>query len=269
MRMLHECDSWPSSIFITLTYSDVNLPQNSSLVKEHFQLFIKRLRKRLENEGRQIKYFACGEYGDKNTYKQFDKVKVGSERPHYHAIIFGMSLEDEDKNKIMDAWPYADWSVASIRNNSFGLAEKDSINYVSQYIDKKLSGEEEEKFLQTNRLPVFRLLSQGIGKKHCLENSNQYVNNEKITMFGVNQSFPRYYLKLLNLEKSSFREERANQKSMDLVEYYTDLADITFDTAYRILEPSEIKKINDGNQKSKQQQKKNMEAKINLKKAKS
>ena len=92
LRLIHESVYWEDSVFLTLTYSDDYLPKNGSLDKRQLQLFIKRLRKSLN--GRSIKYFACGEYGD-NT-----------ERPHYHLIIFGISLCQEDKEKVMMAWPY-------------------------------------------------------------------------------------------------------------------------------------------------------------------
>ena len=48
------------------------------LKKSDFQKFIKRLRKDYD-----IKYFACGEYGDKTL------------RPHFHAILFGVNFSDD------------------------------------------------------------------------------------------------------------------------------------------------------------------------------
>jgi len=80
LRMLHELDEHEDSIFITLTYDEDNVPENMSLRKADLQKFFKRLRKALGD--RTIKYFACGEYGDK------------TERLHYHSIIFGLSLKD-------------------------------------------------------------------------------------------------------------------------------------------------------------------------------
>lgn len=77
------------AVFITLTYSpefcpiahfDVNGNPTYTLVKEHFQLFMKRLRKHFEPT--QIRFFACGEYGSHTL------------RPHYHAIIYGLTIAD-------------------------------------------------------------------------------------------------------------------------------------------------------------------------------
>ena len=79
-RMLLESQAHSDSVFITLTYSDENLPDRGSLVKRDLQLFLKRLRRRLDRLNRdKIRYFACGEYGDNTN------------RPHYHAIIWNLS----------------------------------------------------------------------------------------------------------------------------------------------------------------------------------
>lgn len=62
------------SCFLTLTYSDANLPPGRSLCRRHVELFLKRLRKRY---GLGIKVMFCGEYGPRTL------------RPHYHMLVFG------------------------------------------------------------------------------------------------------------------------------------------------------------------------------------
>ncbi len=69
-----------NNCFITLTYRDSDLPANQCLVHRDFQLFMKRLRRQT---GHNIRYYMCGEYGDKTF------------RPHYHAIIFGWVPGDQ------------------------------------------------------------------------------------------------------------------------------------------------------------------------------
>ena len=76
VRLYSELKTTEKSCFITLTYSDENNP--IILKKSDFQKFIKRLRKDYD-----IKYFACGEYGDKKL------------RPHFHAILFGVNFSDD------------------------------------------------------------------------------------------------------------------------------------------------------------------------------
>ena len=73
-------------LFITLTYDNDNLSLSDyvlkipTLQKSHCQSFLKRLRKYFKEK--KIRYFLSGEYGTK------------TKRPHYHIIIFGLSLND-------------------------------------------------------------------------------------------------------------------------------------------------------------------------------
>jgi len=80
IRCVHEASLHKNNSFITLTYNDKNLPKYKTLQKKHFQLFMKRLRKKY---GSNIRFFHCGEYGDKY------------QRPHYHACIFGHDFKDK------------------------------------------------------------------------------------------------------------------------------------------------------------------------------
>ena len=47
IRCVHEAQLYEANCFITLTYAPEHLPKNGSLVLEHFQKFMKRLRKRV------------------------------------------------------------------------------------------------------------------------------------------------------------------------------------------------------------------------------
>ena len=94
MRMIHELESFDCAVFVTLTYDDEHLPENASLVVSDLQKYIKRVRKECDKIGKRIRYFACGEYGDRYG------------RPHYHAIIFGLSQSKSDKVIMDSKWPY-------------------------------------------------------------------------------------------------------------------------------------------------------------------
>ena len=74
--------------FITLTYDDENYPQDQSLVKSHFQQFIRKLRK--QNPDKTIRYMMCGEYGENNS------------RAHYHALLFGYDFPDRYRHHFAD-----------------------------------------------------------------------------------------------------------------------------------------------------------------------
>lgn len=220
LRLYHEKENYDDSIFLTLTYDDSHLPDNNSLVKRDLQLFYKRLRKRLSLDNRSIRYFSVGEYGDI------------SQRPHYHSIIFGLSLNYTDRNLVIEQWPYCDWNVESIRDNSFGVVTPASIQYVTGYIFKKFSGIKEfEEYEALNRKPVFRIMSQGIGRDYVDNNSDYITDLKHLTMHGKHISLPRYYVKRLNLEMSDI-SEHAKEKERDdmhkligLYNTYDDLVD--------------------------------------------
>lgn len=131
VRMLHEAQMHEENSFLTLTYSPENLPATGSLNKKHFQDFMKRLRGRLG--GRRIRYFHCGEYGERLR------------RPHYHAILFGFDFPDKvfykpvgDNGRLyISAMLDETWShgFAVIGDVTF-----DSAAYVARYVTKKVTG---------------------------------------------------------------------------------------------------------------------------------
>jgi len=149
-----------ASHFVTLTYGTEHVPLTPngfmSLRKTDLQKFFKRLRK---NTGlRDVKYYACGEYGSKTN------------RPHYHAIIFGWWPKDavpwqkaKDGSQLYTSavldkvWGYGFSSVGAV---TFGSAL-----YVAQYVVKKqqkLLKKQTEKQLNCLELmlqPVQQLLS--------------------------------------------------------------------------------------------------------------
>lgn len=261
--MLHELESHDNSIFLTLTYDDDNLPKNKSLDKEELKKFFKRLRYHLKD--RKIKYFACGEYGEKSKMLRNGYITVG-ERPHYHTIIFGMSLDIEDKMLIIDNWNHCDWTNEKIYNNSFGLAEADSIRYVAQYIDKKYTGDlAVEEYDDKEREPVFKICSNGIGKNHVINNCEQYVDNLFMTVNGVKMSFPRYYCNILGLTRSQKEsiKNKVKEKEIDLVEDYSSKR-LDRDQAYKKLTVGEVLAIEDRVSKSRQQREKNLKSKLDL-----
>ena len=247
LRMLHELSYYDDSIFITLTYNDDHLPENNSLVKNDLVKFFKRLRRDLSRseKPRSIKYFACGEYGSEEF----------TERPHYHAIIFGLSLSVYDKQLISSNWSYG--------FVSFGIAEADSIRYVAQYIDKKYYGDMEvEKYTNTGRIPVFKLSSLGMGKRYCEEHREQLTQLKHITLNGVKHSIPRYYLDKLGLPREEMHQN-AEEAEKDVVEYHTGVR-TTRDDWYRNNTSPDIMKLEKGISDSKKQSTRNVRAKIDM-----
>lgn len=184
MRIEHQAYTMGhKGIFVTLTFNDESLEKLGkldetrkiiSIYKQDLQLFFKRLRRSLEKE-QKIKYFACGEYGE----------KFG--RPHYHGIILGLDSSDLiDRQRIRDAWPYG--------NAYFGSVTPDSIRYVCAYIQKAYSGKkiDKEKYYG-DKNPPFQLQSIGMGKDYFMIIENEIVKTGKIKYHGKELNPPKYY----------------------------------------------------------------------------
>lgn len=131
--------------FLTITYDDDHVPLALSpidavplgnLRKKDLRDYFKRLR----NEGLRFRYYACGEYGEQ------------TERPHYHAILFGVSPFDEEILK--EKWPYGFVQVREFTHQRAG--------YVASYTSKKLPHRKKQ---HDGRDPEFSLMSRkpGIG----------------------------------------------------------------------------------------------------------
>lgn len=137
VRLSHEAQFHLYRWFLTLTYSDDQLPPHGSLDKSHFQKFMKRLRK--ANPGCNIRYLHCGEYGEQTR------------RPHYHAIIFGFPITDLKRYKLSprgdQTWlsPTLDrlWSHGQVIIGSFSY---ESAGYVARYVLKKQTGDTADSF---------------------------------------------------------------------------------------------------------------------------
>lgn len=133
LRCYHESTLYGENSFVTLTYSEENAPQDGSLVKADHQKFIKRLRKAYP--ARRIRYFLCGEYGEKHM------------RPHYHAILFNLDFGDKEQcgtNKHGDpiyVSPHLS-SVWSLGHAWLGNVTIESAGYVARYCLKKANGVE-------------------------------------------------------------------------------------------------------------------------------
>jgi hypothetical protein len=199
LRIVHELDYWKDGSFITLTYDDDNLPMNGSLVKSDLQKYFKRLRYSLDKEKRNIKYYACGEYGE-NLF-----------RPHYHAIILGLHPV-KDYDLIHENWNYGFVYIGSVTY--------DSAKYVTGYIQKKYNGEKAKETYGSNE-PPFQLVSKGIGKRFCEDNADQIVDNGSITFHGKHYSLPKYYRTLLDIDKNDV-QVKALREHKKVVEYWQE-----------------------------------------------
>lgn len=185
--------------FITLTYSTPNLPTNLSLNYHHFQLFIKRLRKKIKPL--KLRFYMAGEYGE-----QFG-------RPHFHACIFGYSFPDktywrttQSKAKIYRSAELEKlWPVGS---SSIGDVTFESAAYIARYIMKKITTknqtQEQKKSREIinpdsgeiiNRIQEFNNMSRrpGIGATWLSKYKADVYPSGQVLVRGHQSKSPRFY----------------------------------------------------------------------------
>lgn len=201
VRCVHESSLWSENRFITLTYDDDNLPADGSLEYEHFQKFMKRLRKQFkgvdEVEGdRPLRFYMCGEYGDLN------------QRPHYHALLFNHRFPDEVVHSRTLAGSIVYRSASLERLWPFGFSSIGEVNfesaaYVARYCMKKITGEDAEAHYG-GRSPEFTRMSlkPGIGGGWFEKWKGDVFPHDYVVSRGREVSVPRYYDRLLEKEDS-------------------------------------------------------------------
>lgn len=212
VRCMHEAQMHDFSSFITLTYDDAHLPYRGDLHYPDFKKFCRRMVKRLGK----FRFFMAGEYGDLN------------DRPHYHAIVFGLFFADRKFFKQSPAgfniytsdtlsalWPYGHASVGDV---SF-----ESAAYVARYVTKKVTGDSAaEHYQRVDELtgevysltPEFSKCSNrpGIGFDWWQKYGKEVLARGNVVMDGVEMKPPRYYAKICKDPKYDWLEFQAQLK---------------------------------------------------------
>lgn len=205
--------------FITCTYSPEFLPADESLDKRHFQLFMKRFRKRFG----QVRYFQCGEYGEQLS------------RPHYHACIFGFRFPDRVLLKENDGQRL--WTSKSLEELwgmgfcTVGELTFESAAYVARYVMKKVTGEAAEDYYKKYRLdgqlvdvqPEYVCMSRrpGIARAWFERWNHDVFPADEVIARGFAGRPPRFYDKLLEAESPVVFEE-VKKKRRKEIEKYSD-----------------------------------------------
>lgn len=226
LRNYHENAMHDKSVFCTFTYDEKHIPDCKSLRLDDLQKFLKRLRK---NTDHKIRYYASGEYGDPSRRLYGDKFTQG-ERPHYHAIIYGLGLQD--KNHIS-----LHWQKGRVH---FGTVTPDSIRYVCKYVNKKYFGQKEfDVYTSTGRIAPFCVASKGIGGAYVDKYIDEMQSDKMhMTMRGKTLSFPRYYFHRLGMIPKSCKGHIDSVESR-IIEEVSGIADLTIDQAYKCLSTRE------------------------------
>ncbi len=225
-RCMLELGYHDSAWFCTFTYDDDHVPRTYypdpetgeaipalTLQKRDFQLLMKRIRKKFEND--KIRFFMSGEYGS-STF-----------RPHYHAILFGLHLDDlipyktvkeadqyytyYNSPSLQECWPYGYVVV--------GEVTWESCAYTARYVMKKLKGKEAVFYESHNIQPEFTLMSRkpGIARQYYDDNPGLYdfdFINVSTPKGGKRFRPPRYYDKLFEIDNPEefkvLKEKRAD-----------------------------------------------------------
>lgn len=196
-RIMFEAQAHEKTSFLTLTYSDENLPSPPSLRYRDYQLFMKRLRKQFGN----VRYYMCGEYGETTR------------RPHYHACIFGQDFSDDRRlhsvttagNKLYTSATLANlWGLGHC---IIGELTFDSAAYVARYVMKKVTGDPaKEHYSYTDADGVVSQLEPefcrmslkpGIGALWFDKFHNDVYPHDFVVINGTKCKPPRYFDKLL------------------------------------------------------------------------
>lgn len=194
-RIVNEASLHEDNAFLTLTYASEFLPDDYSVNVRDIQLFTKRLRKSIEPG--KMRFYACGEYGDKD------------QRPHYHMIAFGYWPDDAQQffrtkrgdivyisEKLTEIWGQGHVSVGRVTTQSAG--------YVARYAVKKMGGDRAIDHYtrvhpETGQVvvvrPEFSVMSTkpGIGSRWFEQFEGECYPSDFVVIDGRKRPVPRYY----------------------------------------------------------------------------
>jgi hypothetical protein len=218
MRCTLELDNWEEASFLTLTFSNDNVPKHGVNVSD-IQKFMKYLRK--EIYPKKVKYMACGEYGTgKGSRKWF-------EHPHYHIILFGYDFPDKEihslskksneplyTSKLLDKC-WKNQGMAMI-----GEVTHASASYVAGYIHKKFNNTCEKELEHYGVLDdgvvrgkEFNCSSKGLGQSYYDKYKAQLHNHDYIIYQGKKYGLPEYYNYLIKKEDKEKYDELKYRRS--------------------------------------------------------
>lgn len=202
IRSVHEAAENLRNCFITLTYRPECLPPNGSLEKPDWVKFAKRLRHVVPK----FRFLMCGEYGEKKN------------RPHYHALLFGIDFHEDRKKRHNSVGGFPMWTSELLDKtwgkgdeNPIGAVSFETAAYIASYAMKKVRGERAEKHYGgridvineetgevTERLvrtPEFALMSRnpGLGNGWFQKYWKDVYANDELECNGKVMRPPKYY----------------------------------------------------------------------------
>jgi hypothetical protein len=227
LRCVHEASLHEENCFITLTYSPKHLPVDHSLDKTHFQKFMKRLRKHFT--GTTIRFYHCGEYGEKNN------------RPHYHACLFGLDFPDKElhtttKNgdKLYRSKTLTKiWGKGEENQQLIGELNFKTAAYTARYIMKKINGEQADEHYrridedtgeQFQIKPEYTTMSRrpGIAYDWYKNYKTDVYPSDEVIIKGIPMQPPKYYDSILEKENPFLYDDIKHDRLINGEKYADD-----------------------------------------------
>lgn len=208
VRITHEAQLHEHNGFVTLTYNDKNLPQYNSLNYEHLQLWWRRMRRMYPG----IRYYAVGEYGDKN------------DRPHYHVCVFGQAFTED--RIILRQSPNLLWTSPTLEaawglgNVSVGDLNFTTAQYTAGYMAKKLAkrkqyvrvDEETGELIKLQQPRSFSSKHPAIGAQWYEKYGDHVHAHDRVVINGQPQKPPRFYDRLLHKRSEIAHQMMSEQR---------------------------------------------------------
>lgn len=268
-RCILEAKEHTCNAFLTLTYDNENLPPLKpcvdvetgemfiwpSLVPDDLTKFMKDLRRYYEHHYNHdnIRFYACGEYGDEGG------------RPHFHILLFNCPIPDKvywftnhENEKI-----YISESISKIWKKGIitvGEVTWNSAAYVARYVMKKQKGDTsgfvklpghelvegiEPEFTRMSRKP-------GIARKYYDEHKHEFYKTDEIVISvrGTPRTIkpPRYYDKLYDIEcidpfiMQDIKSRRADNAKMSIKDQLNN-TDLTQEEYLAVKERNKIAQV--------------------------
>lgn len=219
--------------FLTLTYDDTKLVTHTTINEEtgekiegvtikpeHMQNFWKRIREHYPQK--KIQYLNVGEYG-KEKY-----------RPHYHAIVFGIKIDESllirVGNNIRGDPIYECPELELIWQQGkvwIGEVTFRSISYVARYTLKKTKSNIDDWWYQSQgKLKEWQSMSQSMGRWYYEENKHKIYETDTVPVLDNNGNIckpPKSYDRLYKKEfPEKWEKIAAKRKEEALAAIYSE-----------------------------------------------
>lgn len=207
VRLYNEARMTENSCVVNLSYDDEHIPENGTLLKSDYQKFLKLLRKRVYPD--KIRYFLCGEYGD----------RFG--RCHWHIIVYGINMYDSRvfNGHVPDGKGHFVvncncWDKGRVVVDKFSI---ESASYIARYTMKKVNGHTKDWYDEKGILPEFIAMSTkpGIGFSWMEKYKDDILTHDFIVVNGQKYRVPRYYFNKLGIKNTIGYELKQAQKHQD------------------------------------------------------